>query len=965
MNQYYSLITSYGEKVIAKAVAEQTPISLETMAIGDGNGRTTTPQSNQVRLVNEVYRADITDLMQDSQNSNQIIAELLIPETVGGFTVREIGIFDEQNKLIAVANCPENYKPILEEGSGKVQYYRIVLRVSSSDAVTLSLNNNIIYATRTEFNQFVTKLSEPDGFKYIGECESIAQLRTIEPTADQQRILVKSYYAGKNIGGGVFYAVFADNTTVDDGGTAIVTRKSKRWKRIIQDNSVFVEWFGVTEENAADGINRALRYARNRTGTKICCLGNYYNIKNHLAIWANTHIDFNNATLNKDFIRDPNNGAQGLIGMRFDVGNENVVIENAKVLMNGHLLKNNNQEGGANFFGTSNVKNLIIRNIEVRDIKNVHAIDLANYQNVLIENCRFLGAYAEDTEPVKTRHYSEAIQLESQTQGSNHAELGSIAVVRNCYFGASNNCPSWMSGVGNHGGYDRALAPHKVLVEGCFFEGMSYAGVRTFGAWKEVKVVNNTFDGISGAGFVATNRDAWVDHKGSVSNLILSGNSFNNHTGYACISFLRNLNNSGGNNNAGENALADNIVISDNVMESTRSALYLQGINNAVISGNVSRGADFINGIEIQNTVISNNVIDVTVSGKTGIWIRDGQNDSTKFSLGNKNISIFGNSIKGGRRAIHLQSIHGVAVNNNTLSSRKLNESDNPKNVPMIAIDSGSTLISVNNNFYDSNNDGVDYDNCYLGIAVYYSDRFTCVSNNLLAGMRCHVSGTENKGQTIIIAKGEPNGIVTAPNNAKYLDLDSGLSYIRRHQQNGAGGWILLDSLVTETRFREILGNLEKDIHINKPDTSSASIRFSNSVRSANLNISSSGNFGVWDYKTGKWMWWGDLDGIMRLGTLPELTANDSEIITARWFNNKFTQSLSQNGWEKMPSGRIMQWGVFNAENGNTFNFPIAFNQVFNVYCTDENAGGDSVVAITVTNKTNTSFSIKSTGNTG
>ncbi|TRB41624.1 phage tail protein, partial [Mannheimia haemolytica] len=79
---------------------------------------------------------------------NQVIAELLVPETVGGFTVREVGIYDDQNKLVAVANCPENYKPVLEQGSGKVQYYRIVLRVSSSDSVTLSLNNNIVYATR-------------------------------------------------------------------------------------------------------------------------------------------------------------------------------------------------------------------------------------------------------------------------------------------------------------------------------------------------------------------------------------------------------------------------------------------------------------------------------------------------------------------------------------------------------------------------------------------------------------------------------------------------------------------------------------------------------------------------------------------------------------------------------------------------------------------------------------------------
>ncbi|HDL3853416.1 TPA: phage tail protein, partial [Mannheimia haemolytica] len=253
--QFYSLITKYGESVIAQAVANNTPVPLKTMAIGDGNGTPTTPSESQTTLINEVYRAEITDLLQDSETPNQVIAELLVPETVGGFTVREVGIYDDQNKLVAVANCPENYKPVLEQGSGKVQYYRIVLRVSSSDSVTLSLNNNIVYATRLEFNRFVNDLSKPDGFKLVGECESITQLRTIEPTEDQQRILVKSYHARKNLGGGVFYADFADTTTADNAGTVIVTAGGKRWKRVYSTLNIFD--FGVSLDSVNnDAIKR-------------------------------------------------------------------------------------------------------------------------------------------------------------------------------------------------------------------------------------------------------------------------------------------------------------------------------------------------------------------------------------------------------------------------------------------------------------------------------------------------------------------------------------------------------------------------------------------------------------------------------------------------------------------------------------------------------------------------------------
>lgn len=236
---YYSLITRHGEQVIAKAIANNTPVPLKTMAVGDGNGTPTTPQANQTALVREVYRAEITDLLHDQQDNQQVIAELLIPETVGNFTVREIGIFDEQNKLVAVANCPENYKPVLDQGSGKVQYYRIIMRVSSNDAVTLSINNNIVYATRLELNRLTDNLAAPDGFKYIGQAESVAQLRTIEPTTDQQRILLKSWHAGKNLGGGVFYADFTDTTSADNGGTVIVTAGGKRWKRVFTEITPF------------------------------------------------------------------------------------------------------------------------------------------------------------------------------------------------------------------------------------------------------------------------------------------------------------------------------------------------------------------------------------------------------------------------------------------------------------------------------------------------------------------------------------------------------------------------------------------------------------------------------------------------------------------------------------------------------------------------------------------------------
>ncbi|MFU2133901.1 phage tail protein [Gallibacterium anatis] len=146
--QYYSVLTDYGTQVIAGAIASKQPLPITQMAVGDGNGRATTPNSRNTGLVREVHRADISAISVDPRNDKQIIFELTIPENVGGFWIREMGIFDNQNRLVAYANCPDSFKPELTSGSGKVQVVRMILLVSSSDAITLKVDDSVIFVTR-------------------------------------------------------------------------------------------------------------------------------------------------------------------------------------------------------------------------------------------------------------------------------------------------------------------------------------------------------------------------------------------------------------------------------------------------------------------------------------------------------------------------------------------------------------------------------------------------------------------------------------------------------------------------------------------------------------------------------------------------------------------------------------------------------------------------------------------------
>ncbi|WP_272685941.1 phage tail-collar fiber domain-containing protein [Providencia sp. PROV071] len=158
--KYFALLTKLGENLLAQATALGTKIELTQMAVGDGGGKLPTPDTNQTKLIAEKRRAAINTLFIDDNNKNQIVAEQIIPEQEGGWWIREIGLFDKAGNLIAVANCPETYKPQLAEGSGRTQSIRMVLIVSHTESVTLKIDPSVVLATREYVNTEITVLDK-------------------------------------------------------------------------------------------------------------------------------------------------------------------------------------------------------------------------------------------------------------------------------------------------------------------------------------------------------------------------------------------------------------------------------------------------------------------------------------------------------------------------------------------------------------------------------------------------------------------------------------------------------------------------------------------------------------------------------------------------------------------------------------------------------------------------------------
>ncbi|MDX7440453.1 MULTISPECIES: phage tail protein [Citrobacter freundii complex] len=147
--KFKTIITTAGaEKLAAATVPGGKKVNITVMAVGDGGGTLPEPNAGQTKLINEVWRHALNKISQDNRNSNYIVAELVIPPEVGGFWMRELGLYDDEGALIAVANMAESYKPELAEGSGRAQTCRMVIIVSSIASVELSIDATTVMATQ-------------------------------------------------------------------------------------------------------------------------------------------------------------------------------------------------------------------------------------------------------------------------------------------------------------------------------------------------------------------------------------------------------------------------------------------------------------------------------------------------------------------------------------------------------------------------------------------------------------------------------------------------------------------------------------------------------------------------------------------------------------------------------------------------------------------------------------------------
>ena len=91
-------------------------------------------------MVNEIYRTE-------TQQVDGISATALIPSNIGGFYIREVGVFDSENNLILIAKHPLTYKPQELQGGIKDIWVKVRLKGINPNAIEIKIDTSIQYAS--------------------------------------------------------------------------------------------------------------------------------------------------------------------------------------------------------------------------------------------------------------------------------------------------------------------------------------------------------------------------------------------------------------------------------------------------------------------------------------------------------------------------------------------------------------------------------------------------------------------------------------------------------------------------------------------------------------------------------------------------------------------------------------------------------------------------------------------------
>ena len=147
---YGTLVTDCGIQLIAAAVMEGKKINITDLAVGDGGGSYYKPNSTMTALKGEKWRGKVNRVEINEKSPNMIDVVAVVPSDVGGWTIREMGVLDETETLIAVCNTPDTEKVIISSGAAGEIELTMHIEIANAENVTMIIDPHVITATKKD-----------------------------------------------------------------------------------------------------------------------------------------------------------------------------------------------------------------------------------------------------------------------------------------------------------------------------------------------------------------------------------------------------------------------------------------------------------------------------------------------------------------------------------------------------------------------------------------------------------------------------------------------------------------------------------------------------------------------------------------------------------------------------------------------------------------------------------------------
>ncbi|ENU11084.1 phage tail protein [Acinetobacter calcoaceticus] len=241
--EYHSLFTEQGLNLLRESIQNGTKLGITEMSFGDGNGVLPIPDASFTSLINEIFRTPLNRLAPSPNNPNWLEADGVIPSAVGGFNIREVGLW-AGDILVAYANYPPTYKPSADQGTAQIKTVRIILQIDNTANFELKIDASVVMATIQSVQEAKKEAKDYSDLTKVHRVDSYEDLLNID-TWDGKTVFLKSYWYGLNSGGGLFkYDPTKQNQ--NDGGTII-----NGWVRLNVDY-VTPEMFGAKGDGVTD-----------------------------------------------------------------------------------------------------------------------------------------------------------------------------------------------------------------------------------------------------------------------------------------------------------------------------------------------------------------------------------------------------------------------------------------------------------------------------------------------------------------------------------------------------------------------------------------------------------------------------------------------------------------------------------------------------------------------------------------